>query len=129
EEERAEWLNARFLRPLEPLVAAEAILSQEESPPDNPLMAVVAGRESHATACVLAYEAAGLIGDATTLGHRILAAKGWPRIAGLLAGLYLETGRMDAEAARLWSQARSGNANEPREQEMRARLTERFGPA
>ncbi len=132
--DRAEWLNARFLRPLEPLVAAEALLAQEPEGPegDNPLMRLVAGREAVAAGCVAAYAEAGHVRDATALAARILAVRDWRRVRLLAAGLYLVHTRMAVQASEHRSAAlRAERETDPPdtgvEATYRALLDARFG--
>ena len=105
--DRTEWLNARFLRPLEPLVAAEALLNQEpeESEAGNPLMGLVAAREVSAAMCVAAYIEAGYVREAIALAERILAVRDWRRVRLLAAGLYLVHSRMELQAAEHYAAA------------------------
>lgn len=114
--DRAEWLNARFLRPLEPLVAAEALLNQEPEGPEegNPLMGLVAGREASAAMCVAAYAEAGYVREATSLAARVLAVRDWRRVRMLAAGLYLAHTRMTVQAAEHFAAAaRAESEGEP----------------
>lgn len=134
--DRNEWLNARYLRPLEPLVAAEALLAQEPvgDEGENPLMKIVAGREAIAAGCVAAYAEAGAFRDAISLGGRILAVRDWRRVRLLLGGLYLSRTRMALQAAEHFtasSRAESEGAGEPGpiERELTAALETRFRSA
>ena len=133
--DRDEWLNARYLRPLEPLVAAEALLAQEPASPDeeaqNPLLRLVSGREAIAAGCVAAYVEAGAFRDAIALGTRILAVQNWRRVRILMAGLYLTRTRMTMEAAEHWASAQRAETEDeipgPVERELSEIAIARFG--
>ncbi len=100
-EERPELMNAHFLDPLEPVLRAEAFLSQpvSEFKEGNPITKQLAENPEEAieVACLLLES--GLVTDLARYGDEILRHSEIPGIRDILAYALLKYSRMDASAA------------------------------